>query len=94
MARTTEITSQRKTGIGHEVLGFKNACVISLREAPIAPKRRLQIAQGWIERETAKSKAPPHTVTAGHIEPAREPKTTIKDGQIPEHFSVVPLLLA
>ena len=33
-------------------------------------------------------------LTAGHIEPAREPKTTIKDGQIPEHFSVVPLLLA
>ena len=62
MARTTEITSQRKTGIGHEVLGFKNAYVISLREAPITPKRRLQIAQGRIERETAKSKAPPHTV--------------------------------
>jgi hypothetical protein len=30
MARTTEITSQRKTGIGQEVLGFKNACIISV----------------------------------------------------------------
>jgi hypothetical protein len=29
MARMTAITSRRKTGIGREVLGFKNACIIS-----------------------------------------------------------------
>jgi len=28
MARTMEITSQRKTGIGHEILIFKRACTI------------------------------------------------------------------
>jgi len=28
MARTMEITSQRKTGIGHVILGFKRACTI------------------------------------------------------------------
>ena len=28
MARTLAITSQRKNGIGHEILGFKRACAI------------------------------------------------------------------
>ena len=61
MARAMEISSEHNTGIGHEALGFKSVCVISLHEkAPIDPKRRSPIAQGRIERETIKSKAPPH----------------------------------
>jgi FdhD/NarQ family len=33
MARMMEITFRRKTGIGHEILGFKSACTISVPAA-------------------------------------------------------------
>ena len=33
MARMTEITFRRKTGIGHEILGFKSAFIISAPDA-------------------------------------------------------------
>jgi len=33
MVRMTEITFRRKTGIGHEILGSKSACTISVPDA-------------------------------------------------------------
>ncbi len=33
MAGMMEITFRRKTGIGHEILGFKSACTISAPNA-------------------------------------------------------------
>src|SRR5215470_16769541 len=38
MARTLAITSQRKNGIGHEILGFKRACTISASNAGKWPR--------------------------------------------------------
>jgi hypothetical protein len=48
MARTTEITSRPKTGIGRGVLGFKNGCIISAPDERKEP-RSIRKPEKWIE---------------------------------------------
>ena len=81
MAGTTEIISQRKTGIGHAVHGFKSAYVISLCDTDSL-------------EDGLNVKHPDRKLRIRLAASAREPKTIKKDGQIPGQFSVVPLLLA
>jgi len=90
MAGTTEIISQRKTGIGHAVHGFKSAYVISLCDAaPKDPKSVHDSLEDGLNVKHPDRKLHRIKFTV----PGRKPKAIINDGKIPGHFSVAALLL-